>query len=318
MAIQINWFTSNWKYRLIALVLAVFAWYMVTGRDKVDTWVTIPIEFRNLPKDLVATKGLDASVEVRLRGTRVSLNALKDTTPVYALDLSDIKVGENLIALDPANLKLVGALEVVAFRPSRIGLSVDQVLEKVVPVEIDMETDLSQDFKAVSTAIEPAVVSVRGPQGIVRDMTSMRASPIVVGDITQPGRVTVNVPLDAPEEVEVIPPQVQVTIAVAPVVEEIWVKVPVVARAAGGVEFFLEDKDIRLHLDVPATTLRETEWKNRLAVELVVPSDLPAGRYKLRPNILLPKWTTLIESRPETVTVEITSAKGQQTTKDSQ
>ena len=33
----------NWQYLALALALSLFCWYLVTGREKVDTWMTMPL-----------------------------------------------------------------------------------------------------------------------------------------------------------------------------------------------------------------------------------------------------------------------------------
>ena len=47
--------TQNLGLKIVALVLAVAAWWFVAGESKVLVSFTIPLEIRNVPKDMTIT-----------------------------------------------------------------------------------------------------------------------------------------------------------------------------------------------------------------------------------------------------------------------
>ena len=60
---------SNWQYRLLAVALALICWYLVTGREKVDVWVSLPVELvKGMPEDLtIRERPAEPSIDVRVR-----------------------------------------------------------------------------------------------------------------------------------------------------------------------------------------------------------------------------------------------------------
>lgn len=88
-------FTQDWKYKIIALVLAIMLWYIVQGRDNPTTnqKFIVPVEIRNLE----AGKSLDLSIKqvtvtvndkkmVVDNLTEDSIKAYIDATPILEQD----------------------------------------------------------------------------------------------------------------------------------------------------------------------------------------------------------------------------------------
>jgi len=48
----------NWQYLALALALSLFCWYLVTGREKVDTWMTMRVEMAGAPEGLYVSSRL--------------------------------------------------------------------------------------------------------------------------------------------------------------------------------------------------------------------------------------------------------------------
>ena len=61
---------SNWLYALMAFLMSVTLWYMVTGRERVETLVEVKLEFKGIPSGLVVREGLTNKISVRIRGPR--------------------------------------------------------------------------------------------------------------------------------------------------------------------------------------------------------------------------------------------------------
>jgi len=125
---------KNWKDIAIALALAILTWYLLTGREKVEAWVDMSVEMTNAPEGLTIRKGLVSRIEVRVRGPKGLVRSLDRRKWTYSLDVSRLKVGENLVDIDRERIPLSMAYEVVEVKPSRLILTVDRVSKKEVPV----------------------------------------------------------------------------------------------------------------------------------------------------------------------------------------
>ena len=83
---------NNWQYRVLAILLALACWYVVSGQEKVETWLEVPLEFVNLPPQMEITSGLVSKLQVRIRGTSNQVRSLNVGRLAYKLDLGKIGV----------------------------------------------------------------------------------------------------------------------------------------------------------------------------------------------------------------------------------
>ena len=104
--------SSRWQTAfsvLLSLVIATGLWYLVVGRDHVETQVELRVEYRGLPSNLVIGDGMVNQLSVRLRGSAELLRNLHSRDLVYTVDhgrLNGIKSADSA----RGNNKLASAL----------------------------------------------------------------------------------------------------------------------------------------------------------------------------------------------------------------
>ena len=81
------------------------------------------VEMTNAPKDLTIRKGLVSKIEVRVRGPKGLVRSLDRRKWTYSLDVSRLKVGENLVDIDreriPLSMMDTSALETKMMPPGQ-------------------------------------------------------------------------------------------------------------------------------------------------------------------------------------------------------
>jgi hypothetical protein len=167
---------ANWQYLLLALVLAVFSWNLVSGRERVETRVEIPVETVNRPKDLVVSRGLVSRLEVRVRGPRGFIRSLDPSRLAYELDLSGLAPGETWSCSRRTSCPVRGARG-GGHRPLAGLIEVRAVAES--PARGGGWRASSARWKLVDTTLEPATVksAARSPFAA---MTKVHTAPIVL------------------------------------------------------------------------------------------------------------------------------------------
>ena len=61
---------GNWRYLLVAFLLALGLWYTLNAREQIERVVEVRLDYKGLPTGLIVTGGQLNKVSVRLRGIR--------------------------------------------------------------------------------------------------------------------------------------------------------------------------------------------------------------------------------------------------------
>ncbi|OIO03368.1 MAG: hypothetical protein AUJ49_04455 [Desulfovibrionaceae bacterium CG1_02_65_16] len=296
---------KNWKDITIALALAILTWYFITGREKVEAWVDMSVEMTNAPKNLTIRKGLVSKIEVRVRGPKGMVRSLDRRKWTYSLDVSRLKVGENLVDIDRERIPLSMAYEVVEIKPSRLILTVDRLSRKDVPVVAEWRGALKPDYRLLEIKTQPEVVEVRGAEGQVRQMTQARVG--VQMDFDDPPAIwSDDVPIKLADGVEANPGQVKVTMRFGPEVKAEWVRVPVRLDAPAGFNARSAVKYLRVQVEGPVTILRVAEAGRDiegLAAVIALPDPLKPGRHAVHYQLTVPEGFRVLSHTPETIQI---------------
>lgn len=298
---------KNWKDIGIALALAILTWYLITGREKVETWVDMSVEMASVPEGLIIRKGLISKIEVRVRGPKGLVRSLDRRKWTYSLDVSRLKVGENLVDIDRERIPLSMAYEVVEVKPSRLILSVDRQAKKDLPVVAEWRGALSKDYRLLEVKAVPEMVEVRGAERQVRLMTQVRV--LLQNDFEDPPATwTDDVPIKLAEGLEANPGQVKMTLRFGPEVKTAWVRVPVRLSTTQGTTALPAVKNVRVQVEAPLALLREAEAGRDipgLAALVKVPDGLRPGRHDLRFEVEAPLGVRVVPGKDETVSVVV-------------
>lgn len=296
---------KNWKDIAIALALAILTWYLLTGREKVEAWVDMNVEMTNAPDGLTIRKGLVSKIEVRVRGPKGLVRSLDRRKWTYSLDVSRLKVGENLVDIDRERIPLSMAYEVVEVKPSRLILSVDRIAKKEVPVIAEWRGALRPDYRLLEIKTQPETVEVRGAERQVRQLTQVRV-PVMLDFDDPPATWTDDVPIKLADGVEANPGQVKVSLRFGPELRTGWVRVPLRLTSTAGTQVQLVQKFVRVQVEGPLAVLRAAEGGQPvpgLAALVKTPGPMRAGRHALRYVLEAPDGIRILSSQPDTVDV---------------
>lgn len=294
----------NWQYLLLAFALSLFCWYLVTGRERVDTWMTMRVEMTGAPEGLYIKSGMLGSVDVLVRGPRGVARRIEDSQLVYNLSLGKIVPGKNLILFDAKNIPLPKVYEVVEIRPSRLELEVERRAVKTVPVKVVLRSAAPAGYAMSGAKAVPDAVRLTGPATKLDAITEIKTQPIALPS-PPPARFDDRVPLDVPEETDVSPLSVQVSLNFEAKESEVTLRAPLALKKPKGREVEVSPPAVTLRIKGPAAILADKDFPGLVEASLELKPDIEPGKYVASYRVKMPQGCELIEAQPDKVSLTV-------------
>ena len=152
--------SQNLGLKVVALALAVAAWWFVAGESKVLVSFTIPLEIRNVPKGVTMTNKPERQVEVRLSGPSSLLSGMRPSEISAGVDLSSARAGRQFFTLDDRAVKVPPGIKVQRIFPSSIEVVLDRTERRTVPVSARIGGGAAVRRRVAKVEIDPPSVEV--------------------------------------------------------------------------------------------------------------------------------------------------------------
>ncbi|MCJ2164250.1 MULTISPECIES: CdaR family protein [unclassified Pseudodesulfovibrio] len=296
---------KNWQTVILSIALAVFTWFLVTGREVVETWVDMPLVMTNPPEGLIIEDGLVDKIQVRLRGPKGLVGNLSSQNLTYPVNVSDLKIGERVVDIETSKIPLSSTYEIIEVKPNRLKLKVDRRISKEIHVEAAWAGNLNADYKLQEVLAVPDLVVIRGPETMLRKITSARV--VLNEDFPEdvPKSWAEDVALELPAKIEASPGQVRVEAFFTPKTRQIWVKVPLEFHEPGGYKATVSQQYVRLLIEGPVFLFHDDEYRKAIGASLTFGTTMAPGTFELDYDVTLPDGCRLEKRNPETVTTTL-------------
>ncbi|MCW5206813.1 hypothetical protein VU08_07795 [Desulfobulbus sp. F5] len=242
----------------VSLSLGILIWFLVVGADQMAMTLTVPIEFLNLPKNLVIYNQYQKEVNVTLSGPRSIMQEMRSRTLSLPIDLVGAVPDTVVLNTDTLPLPLPGGVSVVRMQPASITLSIDELVQKQIPIVAATEGKIAVGYALQEISLNPDKILVSGPQTLLERQQTLKTYVIPLEGMTRSTTVPVHLAL-SPELMSLIG---ETTVAVKITVKEKFVEkiihsIPVSARDAMG-PVVLKPDVISVFASIPESLLSDT------------------------------------------------------------
>jgi YbbR domain-containing protein len=288
--------TNNWLQKLISLLLAIVAWYVVSISDTSVSQrsLQVPVTVEGL-SEAQTQSGAPVTVDVVVSGRSSSVNALRPENFRASLDLSDFtgEYQQGIVVVPPQDISLVSVSPETA-----IG-TVETINSKDVPVTVALEgqrdpntllTSVSSVQSVKATGRESVLAQVASATAVVTSLSGESSVTLFASDAN--GQPVQDITLE--------PNATTITVTTTPVLHSKTVVLEVTEPAIEG----LKVEDFAL----PQTTLQVAGTREQLATlenvagVIELPKDIEAGEYSLNVTPQLPNGVRALE----TITAQFT------------
>lgn len=114
-----SWLTDHWQLKLLSLGFALLLWLFVVSEEKVETVMSVPLEFSQIPQGLEIVGDSDA-VDVRIQGLRGVLSRVGNRDLRVTVNLREAGAGETMVRLTPEQVRAPQGVQILRVTPSRL------------------------------------------------------------------------------------------------------------------------------------------------------------------------------------------------------
>ena len=179
---------ADWGLKVVAFLIALGLWFAVTGQRAPATARIrgVPLLFM-LPPDMEVSNDPREEVEVTLRGSRRTLDAVRTGDLAVTYDASAQRPGERQVRLTPASIRLElpdgvsrEGLTVERIEPATVPLRLERRVERELEVEPRVEGQPAEGYEVLGVESRPARVRVRGPENHVGALQKAPTEPVLL------------------------------------------------------------------------------------------------------------------------------------------
>jgi YbbR domain-containing protein len=294
---------SNFGLKVLAVVIAVGLW--VAGHRDVERAIEVPVEFRNIPSDLMVLDNRVDYVVLRLTGPRTLVSTLDAGDLRLRMDLDGAKAGSVSYPLSSSSFRIPRGVTVARITPPVIHLQLEPVLRRVLPVTVRFVNKPPPGQQIGETSVQPESVSVLGPAEEVRRLAAVETIPIDLDDSRNPIKRRVRLSTGG-KPFSFSPDQVDVAITFEE--EEIsraFGHIDVEAKGFTG-KYIVSPRSVYLRLSGPKRVMEKLEvGTDQVYLNL---KGLAPGEHFVPLSISLPPEVKVTEQKPERFKVRITKA----------
>ncbi len=289
-------------YLIVSFVLALSLWYMLVGSEQVEAQVEVRLDYKSQPDGLVVREGLINRALVRLRGPAELLRGLHSRDLSFTVNLSGLKRGANVL---PLNLDALGefkAYDVVDVNPSRLVIEADALMQRALPLSVDLvPLPEGSPYSVSNVLLDPPVVSVRGPESLGRGLEnlSVRLDPAMNLEV---GAHVESLAVEAPDQLEVTPPVATLRYTLALKTTRIDIKRMVQMDSPERDALTISPQHINLSVEVPEGKAKDAAYLAAIRVVVRQPDALE-GNTGVPVLVVLPSGSRLVSVDPATVSV---------------
>ncbi len=291
---------SNFGLKVLALTVAVGLW--IAGHRDIERAIEVPVEFRNIPSDLMLLDNRIDYVVLRFNGPRTLVSTLDPDDLKLSLDLTGAKPGAVSYPLGAGSFNIPRGITVARITPPVVHLRLEPVVRRTLPVSVKLTGKPGAGYRIGQVTTEPANVSVAGPAEEVRRLAVVETLPVEIDEGRGVVKRKVRLSADG-KPLSFTPDQVEITVALE---EEESIRefaaVPVRAKDFSGA-FTVTPPAVSLRLSGAKSLLDKLELKgDEVYLNL---KGLPAGEHNLPLMMELPTGVRLIEQKPQRFRVRI-------------
>jgi len=158
--------------------------------EPVETDLLLPVDFSNIPEDMVLTYHHTDKIEIRIQAAPRLIEMLNKETILYPADLytdlafdpagdsNSIGPGSYMLPVDKTRIPMDPAIKILEITPSYLSVRLEKKITKTFKITVPYVGKPAKGHLALEPACEPASVELTGAESLLNNITQLKTKPI--------------------------------------------------------------------------------------------------------------------------------------------
>ncbi|MGK0289240.1 MAG: YbbR domain-containing protein [bacterium] len=176
---------TNLPQKFLALGLSLFIWIIAelpkrTQQNNVPVFISIPISYVNLPRNLVITSDLFHSTNISFEISQDKVAKIHPSLFQAIVDLKDLSSGVHTYTITRKSIKSPDQVNILNISPSKIKLTVEETIQKKLPIRATVLGTPAKGYVLEEIITLPDTILIRGRTSAVKQIQFISTKPINV------------------------------------------------------------------------------------------------------------------------------------------
>lgn len=290
---------SNFGLKALALTIAVGLW--LAGHRDIERSIEVPVEFRNIPGDLMVMDNRVDFVVLRVTGPRTLVSTIDADEIKLPIDLNTAKPGSVSYPLGGNSFNIPRGVTVARITPPVVHLRLEPVIKLTLPVSVRLSGKPAVGYRISQTTVQPSRVTVWGPAEDVRRLTAVETVPVDLNETRGVSKRPVRLATEG-KPLTFSPDQVEVSVAIEEEESSDFAQAEIGVQDFKGI-YTVNPKTIFLRVSGPKSLVDKLQLSPTNV--FVTLQGLGTGDHNLAPQFDLPNGLKVVEHKPARVRVKI-------------
>jgi hypothetical protein len=302
------------RNRLILLFCLFFT--VGCNTEPVETTLLFPVDFSNIPENMILTKSHTDKIEIRIKATprlmeRINRESMRYPADLYtdlafdpAGEFDSIEPGEYLIPVYKKRIPMNAAIKILNIKPAYLSVRLEKKVRKIFQIKVPYTGTPAQGYTALDAVTDPPGVELTGPASVIDSILELKTKPVDLSNVHEGFKK--KIPLDLEDSSVVSSPDLVVTVTV-PVEQQL------VSKTIENIPILVWNADFPVRIEPPGITvsikgpfdkLSKKEILSRIYSYIDLKGMKP-GIYVRHAYINIPVDLIMTDANPQVFTIKI-------------
>ncbi len=299
----------------LCLLFAVLCSFGCTP-EPVETDLLLPVDFSNVPEDMVLTDFHTDKIEIRIQAKPKLMELINQENTRYPVDLytdlefdpagdsNSIEPGAYLIPVEVKRIPMDPAIKILSINPSYLSVQLERKIRKTLKISVPYTGTPAKGYIALDAATEPTEMELVGPASLIQSITELKTKPIDLTNANENFKKKIPLDLDHPSIISASDPVIIVTVPVQQQFVERQVDNIPIQIWNSTLKVSIEPSQIMVRVKGPFETLGNKEVMDQI-YSFIDLKGLGPGVYARHAYINIPAELIMTDAVPQVFTVKI-------------